>query len=158
MKSIRCAKVVVVADGDRGLALAARLRRMVLAGVTTVGAVEEARLLCREGGVDICVVTVEEAVADALPRPEVEAPGRGCGVPSLMIAPAVTPHVRRQARRAGYVAALPAGISPRMLYRRIGAALQHRRATRGLRRPRASIRARFLGASQTTVAGKPTLH
>lgn len=158
MKSIRCANVVVVADSDHGLVLAARLRRMEVAGVTTVGGVEEARRLCREGGVDACLVTVEEAIADALPKPGVDAPGCGCGVPSLMIVPAVTPYLRREARRAGYVAAVPAGIAPRMLYRRIGAALQHRRAARRHRRLRASMSVRFLGPSPAAFAGKPTLH
>mgnify|MGYP003693987177 CR=1 FL=1 len=41
-----------------------------------------------------------------------------------MIAPIVTPHLRRAARRGGYLAAISATIPPRMLYRRLGAALQ----------------------------------
>ena len=51
-----------------------------------------------------------------------------------MIAPIVTPHLRRAARRGGYLAAISATIPPRMLYRRLGAALQGRHAVR--REPR----------------------
>jgi hypothetical protein len=39
--------------------------------------------------------------------------------------------VRKAARRDGYMAALPANIASRMLYRRIGSALQRRRADSG---------------------------
>ena len=47
-------------------------------------------------------------------------PGRFCGIPTLMVAPVVTPYLRRTARRCGYLAAISATIPPRMLYRRIG--------------------------------------
>jgi hypothetical protein len=56
------------------------------------------------------------------------ASGRDSGTPSLMLIDAVTPYSRRIARRAGYRAAVSVKIGPRMLYRRIGAALQGRRA------------------------------
>jgi hypothetical protein len=47
-----------------------------------------------------------------------------------MVATVVTPHVRRTARRCGYLAAVSVTMPSRMLYRRIGAALQRRGAAR----------------------------
>lgn len=158
MKSIRCASVVVVADNDHGLLVAARLRRMEMAEVTAVDNVDEAQRLCRTGGIDACLVVHDEAVADARPNPVAEAPGRGCGVPSLMMVLVLTPYLRKSARQAGYAAAVPASIAPRMLYRRIGATLQRRRAAGRNRRPRAGIDVRILGQHRPADALKPTLH
>lgn len=157
MKSIREAHIVVIADSDHGLMLMARLRRMDVARVTAVPGVEEARALCIPGGADMCIVVFDEAATDAAPRAVNDAPGRGGGVPSLIVVPAVTPFMRKAARRGGYLAAVPAGIAPRMLYRRIGGALQQRRAARRVpwRRP-AGVGVPFLVPSLEF--GKPTLH
>ena len=128
MKSIERAHIVVVAGGERGQALAAQLRRMGVAQVTTASDIDEARRLCGQGGASLCLVAYSEAVLDA-PRPVAAfAPGRDSGTPSLMLVDAVTPYSRRIARDAGYRAAVQAKIAPQLLYRRIGAALQRRRA------------------------------
>ena len=157
MKSIRCAHIVVVPDSDHGLVLAARLRRMEVAQVTAVARLEDARRLCASGGADACLVALDDVVPDATLLMEGDAPGRGCGVPALMVVPTVTSYLRRTARRRGYLAAVPATIPPRMLYRRIGAVLQSRRAARrGRRRPSAGMP--LFGLSNPAVFGKPTLH
>jgi hypothetical protein len=134
MKSIRQAHIVVVADSDHGLVLAARLRRMEVARVTAVGGLDEARRLCQTGGTDACIVAFDESVTDAAPAVEHDAPGRRCGVPSLMVAHTITPFLRKAARRRGYCAAVPAALPLQMFYRRIGAALQRRRAARRVSR------------------------
>jgi hypothetical protein len=128
MKSIERAHIVVVAGGERGEALVAQLRRMQVRQVTTVSDVEEARRLCAQGDTSLCLVTYADTGLDAAPPVTYIAPGRDSGTPSLMLIDAVTPYSRRIARRAGYRAAVPVKIEPRMLYRRIGAALQSRRA------------------------------
>lgn len=157
MKSLRSAHIVVVADSDRGLALAARLRRMAVARVTAASGLAEARGLCQRGGTDACIVIFDDAVPDAVPIALNDAPGRNSGVPSLMVVPAATPFMRKAARRAGYLTAVPANIAPRLLYRRIGAVLQQRRAARRVRqRGLAAIGAPFLAAMPAF--GKPTLH
>jgi hypothetical protein len=53
---------------------------------------------------------------------------------------------------------MPAPIPPRMLYRRIGAALQQRRAARRIRRVSAATSVPFLGLARPAFLGKPTLH
>lgn len=156
MKSIRCAHIVVVADSDQGLMLAARLRRMEVAQVTSVARIEQAREVCEAGGADACIVAFDDTVPDALPQADGDAPGRRCGVPSLMVVPKITPYLRATARRRGYLAAVPAAIAPRMLYRRIGGALQRRRAARRGSR-RVSVAVPIL-SSASTPFGKPTLH
>jgi len=158
MKSIRCAHIVVVADSDHGLVLVARLRRMDVARVTSVAGLEEARHLCQAGGTDACIVAFDDSVPDARPIAENDAPGRRCGVPSLMLVHTVTPYLRAAARRRGYLAAMPAAIPPRMLYRRIGAALQQRRAARRGRRTPIGIDVPFLELARPALFGKPTLH
>jgi DNA-binding NarL/FixJ family response regulator len=131
MKSVRRAHIVVVADSDHALVFVACLRRMQLAEVTTVAGLEEARHLCRAGGVNACIVVVDDAV----------------------------PELRKLARRAGYAGAIPAAIAPRMLYRRIRAALQRRRAAANPRRRRsAAIFATPFALESAAMAGKPTLH
>ena len=124
MKSIRLAHIVVVADKNCGLVLAARLRRMQVGRVTAVGGCDEARRVCLTSGADACIVPFDDAVPDAAPMAENDAPGCASGVPSLMVVTTVTPYLRKMARRGGYLAAVPAGMPSRMLYRRIGAALQ----------------------------------
>ena len=76
MKSIQRAHIVVVADSDHGLALAARLMRMDVARVTTVAGLDAARGLCRAGGVDACIVVFDDAAPDAAPVAAIDAPGR----------------------------------------------------------------------------------
>lgn len=141
MKSMRGLRVVVVIDSEHGHMLAARLRRMEVAQVTAVRGLEEARLLCQSGNADACLVAVDAPVPDGVPMQESDAPGRHCGIPALMIAPIV----------------ISATIPPRMLYRRLGAALQGRHAVR--REPRWLARGMPLaGYSNSAVFGKPTLH
>jgi DNA-binding response OmpR family regulator len=159
MKSVRRAHIVVVADSDHALVFVACLRRMQLAEVTTVAGLEEARHLCRAGGVNACIVVVDDAVPDAPPILQGDAPGRGCGVPTLMVVAVVSPGLRKLARRAGYAGAIPAAIAPRLLYRRIRAALQRRRAAANPRRRRsAAIFATPFALESAAMAGKPTLH
>lgn len=141
MKSMRGLRVVVVIDSEHGHMLATRLRRMEVAQVTAVRGLEEARLLCQSGNADACLVAVDAPVPDGVPMQESDAPGRHCGIPALMIAPIV----------------ISATIPPRMLYRRLGAALQGRHAVR--REPRWLARGMPLaGYSNSAVFGKPTLH
>lgn len=157
MKSIQGAHIVVVADSEQGLVLMMRLRRMEVAKVTSATNVDEARGLCRPGGADACIVVVDDTALDVAPRPVCDAPGRASGVPSLLVVPAVTPLVRKAARRNGYLAAIPANLAPRMLYRRLGAALQRRRAERSGRwRPSGHVGVPFLVAAP--MFGKPILH
>lgn len=158
MKSIRDAHIVVVADNDDGLLLVARLRRMDVARITSAADIEEARHLCQAGGIDACIVAFDESVPDATPVADSDAPGRRCGVPSLMLVPAVTPYMRAAARRNGYLAAVPAAICPRMLYRRLGAALQRRRAAHRRRRMPAGIGVPLLELPRAAMFGKSTLH
>jgi hypothetical protein len=160
MRSIRRAHVVVVADDDRSALLAMQLRRMQVARVTAVADLGEARRLCRGGEATVCLVALRDTVFDA-PVAENEAPGRGCGVPALMLVEVVTPYLRRLARRDGYLVVIPEKIASRLLYRRLGAALQRRRAVRP-GRPRSLTSTRFgiVGHPADQFAGshKPTLH
>jgi len=110
MKGLR---VVVVTDSEHGHVLAARLRRMEVAQVMAVTGLEEARLLCQLGRADACLVAVGTPVPDAPPMKEGDAPGLCCSVPALMIAPVVTPQLRRAARRRGYFTAISATIPRR---------------------------------------------
>jgi|SRR5689334_15659210 len=157
MKSIRVSRIVVVGDSDHGHVLAARLRRMEVATVTAVSDLEEARKLCQSGCADACLVAIEGAIPDSLPITEGDAPGRFCGVPALMVAPVITPHLRRTARQCGYLAALSTTIPPRMLYRRIGAALQKRRPAR-MNSRQAAWPTLPISVPEAAVFGKPTLH
>jgi hypothetical protein len=156
MKSIKCSRIVVVADCDSGRDLVARLRRMEVAQVSAVARVDQARELCQRGGVDVCLVAFDVSVPDGVPQAEGDAPGRSCGIPTLIVAPVVTPHLRRTARRRGYLAAVSAALPPRLLYRRIGAALQCRRGER--RRRRSEHGMPVVGRLNLTVFDKPTLH
>jgi len=160
MKSIARAHVVVVADSERCSLLTARLRRMEVARVTAVANLDQARRLCRAGGANVCLVAFKDMVFDA-PAVEIDAPGRSCGVPSLMLVEVVTPNLRRLARRGGYLAVIPEKIAPRLLYRRLGGALQRRRAARA-GRPCAPLPLRFglvaHAADQFAGLRKPRLH
>src|ERR1017187_9403983 len=91
MKSIQRAHIVVVADSDHGLVLAARLRRMEVARVTPVTGLDAARVICQAGDSDACIVVFDDTVPNAMPIAENDAPGRNTGVPSLMVVPTVTP-------------------------------------------------------------------
>ena len=130
MKPLERAHVVLVAGKDQGLQLAVHLCRIRVARATFVADVDEARSLCLAGGPDLCLVAIDGCILDAAPLPEIDAPGRATGVPSLLLAAVVTPYLRRMAWRCGYSAAIPAGIAPQMLARRICAALQRRRTAR----------------------------
>ena len=68
-------------------------------------------------------------IPDEVPRwsEESDAPGRAAGVPSLLIADVLTPHVLRSARNSGYFATIQTGVPPQMLYRSLRALLQRRR-------------------------------
>jgi hypothetical protein len=154
MKSIKFSRVIVVVDSGDHI-LVARLRRMEVAKVTAVTGLEEAQRLCQAGAADACLVAIDSPVPDGVPAAETDAPGRFCGIPTLMVAPIVTPHLRRMARRCGYLAAISAAIPPRMLYRRIGAALQGRRAGGARRASRGML---LIGLSSSAVFDKPTVH
>jgi hypothetical protein len=137
MKSIERARVLVVAGGDEGVRLVAQLCRIRVAQVTHVASVDDARSLCLVGDADLCLVVAGEWAIDAAPEPELDAPGRERGVPSLMLVRVVTPYLQRVARRCGYKAPIPLAISPQMLIRRMAGALQRRRSPRmaAMRRP-----------------------
>lgn len=155
MNSIKFSRIVVVADSGHDHILVARLRRMEVAKVTAVTGLEEARRLCRSGAADACLVAIGSPVPDGVPAAEIDAPGRFCGIPTLLVAPVVTPHLRRTARRCGYLAAISATIPPRMLYRRIRSTLQSRRAG-GPRRPSRGML--LIGLSGSAVFDKQTVH
>ena len=97
-------------------------------------------------------VSVSSGVAVA----EGDAPGRSCGIPTLIVAPVVTPYLRRTARRRGYLAAVSAALPSRLLYRRIGSALQRRRGERRCRRFEHGMP--VVGRLNLTDFDKPTLH
>jgi hypothetical protein len=157
MKSMRRSHIVVVHDepsSNGGERLAARLRRMATGRVTIIAGIEEAGRLCRAGGVDACLVVIGDAGPDLVPPPLADAPGWPVGTPTLIVAPVVTPNLRKTARLRGYGTVLPAKIEPRMLYRRIGAVLQ------GRSRRRAPAPERKVMTVPVTSAGfaKPTVH
>jgi len=129
MISFSNARVVVVAGAETGRPLVQTLTRMGLASVRLVASPDQAQQLCTAKGADACVVVLPRPVPDeALPwTPETRAPGREAGIPSLLLAQVVTPYVARSARRAGYVASVPADVSSRLLYRWMGALLQKQR-------------------------------
>jgi hypothetical protein len=126
MKSIADARLVVVADSVNGLAVAAALRRMEPQAIAEVASIEAAQALCEASAVDACLVVLPPAIPDIASALGVEAkaPGRQFGIPSLLLAEVVTPHTARTARRSGYVTAIPLGLSPRLMHRRIRALLQ----------------------------------
>jgi DNA-binding NtrC family response regulator len=128
MESFGRARVIVVASRDCGRSLAQSLSRMGLAGVRIVDSPQEAQVLCQTNRADGCLVMLPREVPDEIPTcsAESEAPGRAAGVPSLLVADVVTPHVARSARNSGYFATIPTGIPPRMLYRTLRALLQRR--------------------------------
>ena len=156
MKSLRHAHVAVVADSEQALTLAQRLAAMEQITVTAVADLDEATRLCRAGRVDVCLVAYRVPMLDAPPRPHPDAPGRDYGVPSLLIVPALTTYLRTYACRAGYRAAVPVGILPRLLYRQIGAVLQRGRAIgRGRRHLPGSV---VPLPPRPPAIAKPTLH
>ena len=159
MKSMRNAHIVVVGDCERGRLLAAQLRRMALARVTTVAEPTEAQVLCQRGEAHVCIVVRPELNPDQAPPVAAEAPGRGSGVPSMIMVPVVTAYVRKVARRDGYMAALPANIAARVLYRRVRAALQCGGGRRGphRRRPAGPGLPALVSGAHAPEA-KPTLH
>jgi len=120
----KSARVLVVAGNDR-LALLGTFDRMGIANVCCVSEMAAARELCDAGSVDACFVVLPRAVPDEAPAWDAatDAPGRG-RVPSLLMAEATTPYVRRNAADAGYRAVIPFSVSFRMLYRCVGALLQ----------------------------------
>jgi hypothetical protein len=132
MNSFADARVVVVAHEDSGRSLAQSLSRMGVGRVTIVPHPEEARLLCDAGRGDMCLVVLQRPVPDEIPAwtDETEAPGRKSGIPSLLMADVVTPHILRVARRSGYIATIESHLPSRLLYRSLRALLQrHRRHT-----------------------------
>jgi hypothetical protein len=129
------ARLVVLADEGCDDALIAAIARMGIASVQRVRRFEEARRLCAAGEVDACLVVLPSAKPDEIPpwTADREAPGRGF-VPTLLLAEAVTPHIKTCVRIRGYAAAVPVALAPRMLYRCIGALLQSARQARPPRR------------------------
>jgi len=144
MISFSLARVVVVAGDQTGGSLVHALTRMGLPGVRLVATLDEARQLCAVDCVDACVALLPPCIPDEKPRwtVETDAPGRQAGIPSLLLVEAVTPYVTKSARSSGYMAAIPANVAPRMLYRWIGALLQKQ----------SQVQARTVAASRT---GKP---
>ncbi len=132
MISFSNARVIVVAGSETGRPLVHTLTRMGLEGVSLVANPDQARQLCSAKRADACLVVLPHAVPDEVPQwtAETGAPGREAGIPSLLLAQVVTPYVSRSAKRAGYVASVPADVSSRLLYRWMGALLQKQRRTR----------------------------
>ncbi len=135
MPSARRARILLVAGSAHGRVLLDRLGRMELAEITVVDELAEARRLCAAGAADVCILVAQETRPDeVLPlSADAAAPGRDCGVPSVLLAHVVTPYVKRAARKSGYIRAVPAAATPQFLYRSIRAALQRARQTRGLK-------------------------
>jgi hypothetical protein len=129
---IQRARILLIAEPTYGDSLLEKLRHLKLFKVTRVDDVEEARRQCEVGAADACLIVVRNFLADDLRGSLVEsaAPGRASGVPSLLLADVVTPHVMDAARRSGYVSAVPITSTGRLLYRSIGAVLQQARRTR----------------------------
>jgi hypothetical protein len=124
------ARIVVVAGQECRLVSA--IARMGVADIVRVERLDVAQRLCDVEGADACIVVLPKAIPDERPAftIETEAPGRG-RVPALLVAEAVTPYIRKCARAAGYQGAIPLGLSPRTLYRCIGALLQASRRASG---------------------------
>src|SRR5262249_34758294 len=81
---------------------------------------------------DMCLVVLRRPIPDEVPdwTAETVAPGRKAGVPTLLMADVVTPHILRVARRSGYIATIESRLPARLLYRSLRALLQrHRRHT-----------------------------
>jgi hypothetical protein len=127
MISLAMVRIVVVADEDIGERFARTLRRMGFAEVRRVASEQAAREFCNAQHADACLVLLSRAVPDELPRWTVEAAAPGVGIPSLLVADVVTPYVVKRARSSGYVAAVAAASSPRLLYRHICALVQKAR-------------------------------
>ena len=147
------ARVILVAGEDR--ALCGALRRMGIADICCVSEMAAAQARCDAGGIDACLVVLPRAVPDDKPGwdANTDAPGRG-RLPSLLIAEAATPYVRRAAAGAGYHAVIPRGVSPRMLYRCIGALLQAaRQRTAAPTEPGRKPRVRTRGIGGVRAAG-----
>jgi hypothetical protein len=102
---------------------------MGFSGIKTVASPREAQSLCETNRADICLVVLPRSVPDEVPQwtADVAAPGLSTGVPSLLVADVVTPHVVKAARSSGYFGTLAAGLPPQMLYRSVRALLQRRR-------------------------------
>ena len=130
MGSFSSARVIVVAGPDSGRELVQSLSRMGLSGVRVVASPQEAQSLCESSRADGCLVMLPRAIPDEIQRwsEESDAPGRAAGVPSLLIADVLTPHVLRSARNSGYFATIRTGVPPQMLYRSLRALLQRRRS------------------------------
>src|SRR5262249_51155745 len=113
MISFSNARVVVVAGADTGRTLVSTLTRMGLGGVRLVANPDQARQLCTAKSADACLVVLPRPVPDEAPQwtAETGAPGREAGIPSLLLAQVVTPYVSKSARRAGYVASVPADVT-----------------------------------------------
>jgi hypothetical protein len=150
MISFSNARVVVVAGAETGRPLVQTLTRMGLAGVRLVANPDQARQLCAAKSADACVVMLPHPVPDEAPpwTAETRAPGREAGIPSLLLAQVITPYVARSARRAGYVASVPADVSSRLLYRWMGALLQKQRRAQDSASERARPRVPLADAMQ----------
>jgi hypothetical protein len=138
VNTIQHARILLVAEPAHGRFLLDKLHCLKLLKVKRVDDVEEARRLCEAGAADACLMVVRNFAADDLWLSQVEAsaPGRDCGVPSLLLADVVTPDVMDAARRAGYVSAVPMTSTGRVLYRSIAAVLQKSRRTGAASPPR----------------------
>jgi AmiR/NasT family two-component response regulator len=131
MKSLRRARIVIVAGEVGGRALLSMLQRVEFPQVTVVESAEEARRMCDAGGADACVVSVRNYLLEepATVTAETTAPA----APSVLLADIVTPDITRTARLSGYASAVPVNVAPRLLYRLIGAAMQKARRPAALR-------------------------
>src|SRR3954470_11001057 len=130
MNSFASARVVVVASDSSGRSLAQSLTRMGVAGIIVVSNPDEARLLYDAERADMCLVLLQSPVPDELPgwTAETEAPGHKGGIPSLLMADVVTPHILKNARHSGYIAVVESRLPSRLLYRSLRALMQrHRR-------------------------------
>jgi hypothetical protein len=149
----KSARVVLVAADRRPFV--GMLARMGIADICCVSEMTAAHALCDAGGVDACLVLLPRAVPDELPDwdPRSDAPGSG-RVPSLLFADVATPYIRRVAANAGYHAVIPADVSPRILYRCIGALLQAGcRPDGAAGKPRRILRARTRGVAGVRALG-----
>jgi len=124
-RSLPGASRTLVLVADETCSLFDSIRRMRLGDVRRVGDLVAARVLCNDARIAACIVVLPPSVPDERPSWPIEsdAPGRG-RIPALLVAPAVTPHIRKAARSAGYAGVIGPGLPPRMLYRLMRGLLQ----------------------------------
>ena len=123
MRALSSARVVVLdADPDHCNFLCSALVALGITRVLPTASIDEARKI--DPAPDICVVDVRRlAVSQHIPRNPFD-PARA---PGILIVAETSREILNAAVANGFVAVLPAPVTPRFLYRRIGSVLQRAR-------------------------------